>query len=165
MQARDLGMQGVDLLRQLRQRAFAPSFTEPVSGKSSPISRRSKVVLPAPLGPIRPMRSLRKMRVEKFSMITLSPQRLEMVRAVMASAPDCSAEPTSMVARPTGPICPLALPEATMPATPPRAADTRPSERPSLFRRISAANAAQCASIEAKMPKCRRKNRQGDIQH
>jgi hypothetical protein len=44
-----------------------------------------------------------------------------------------------------------------------RPSDIRPSERPSLFRRISAANAAQCASIEAKMPKCRRKNRQGDI--
>ena len=61
--------------------------------------------MPAPLGPIRPMRSLRKMRVEKFSMITRSPQRLEMLRAVMASAPDCSADPTSMVARPIGPIC------------------------------------------------------------
>ena len=43
--------------------------------------------------------------------------------------------------------------------------DTRPNERLSLFRRISAANAAQCASIEAKMPKCRRKNRQGGIRH
>ena len=48
---------------------LAPSFTEPVSGSSSPISMRSSVVLPAPLGPIRPMRSRRKMRVEKFSTI------------------------------------------------------------------------------------------------
>jgi hypothetical protein len=43
--------------------------------------------------------------------------------------------------------------------------DIRPSERLSLFRRISAANAAQCASIEAKMPKCRRKNGPGGIRH
>jgi hypothetical protein len=63
------------------------------------------------------MRSLPEIRVEKFSTITFSPQRLEMVRAVTASAPDCSAEATSMVARPTGPIGPLALPEAAMPAT------------------------------------------------
>jgi hypothetical protein len=46
-----------------------------------------------------------------------------------------------------------------------RLSDIRPSERPSLFRRISAANAAQCASIEAKMPKCRLKNRPDGIRH
>jgi hypothetical protein len=63
---------------------------------------------------------------------------------------------------------PLALPEARRPQPATgraRLSDTRPREWPSLFRRISAANAAQCASIEAKMPKCRRKNRQGDIRH
>jgi hypothetical protein len=54
---------------------------------------RKSVVLPAPLGPIRPMRSRRKMRVEKFSTMVRSAQRLEMLRAVMASAPDCSAVP------------------------------------------------------------------------
>src|SRR5215216_5503035 len=78
---------------------LAPSFTEPVSGSRSSINMRKSVVLPAPLGPIRPMRSRRKILVEKFSTMVRSPKRLEMLRAVMASAPDCSAVPTSMVAR------------------------------------------------------------------
>jgi hypothetical protein len=84
---------------------LAPSFTVPLSGSSSPISILRSVVLPAPLGPIRPMRSVRKMRIEKSRTIALSPKLLEMPRAVMASAPDCSAWPASMVARPVGPIC------------------------------------------------------------
>jgi hypothetical protein len=37
--------------------------------------------------------------------------------------------------------------------------------RPSLFRHIFASDAAHSASIEAKMPKCGRKNRQGNIRH
>jgi hypothetical protein len=46
-----------------------------------------------------------------------------------------------------------------------RLSDIQPGERPSLFRRISAANAAPSASIEAKMPKYGRKNRQGSIRY
>jgi hypothetical protein len=57
-----------------------------------------------------------------------------------------------------------ALTIAIRPATRARLPDPRRSE----CRRCFAAfrpRTPQCASIEAKMPKCRRKNRQGDIRY
>ena len=48
---------------------LVPSRTSPVSGASAPVSRLSKVVLPAPLGPMIPTRSPRIMRVEKLRTI------------------------------------------------------------------------------------------------
>ena len=45
---------------------FDPSRTDPVSGRSTPVSKLTSVVLPLPFGPTMPMRSPRWMRVEKW---------------------------------------------------------------------------------------------------
>ena len=44
---------------------FAPSLIVPASGASAPVSRLRSVVLPAPFGPTMPIRSPRRMRIEK----------------------------------------------------------------------------------------------------
>ncbi len=46
-----------------------PSFTVPLSGASAPVSIWISVVLPLPFGPTMPMRSPRRMRVEKLATI------------------------------------------------------------------------------------------------
>jgi hypothetical protein len=52
-------------LVEIGDSSLVPCFTSPASGDKRPSSRFSKVVLPEPLGPIRPMRSPRMIRVEK----------------------------------------------------------------------------------------------------
>ena len=53
------------------------SVTLPLSGAISPVSSLSKVVLPAPLGPTRPIRSPRWMRRVKSRMIGALAEALE----------------------------------------------------------------------------------------
>ena len=62
---RALGIELLALLIVVGDLHVGARRTSPASGAISPSSNRSSVVLPAPLGPMSPMRSPRMMRVEK----------------------------------------------------------------------------------------------------
>ncbi|MNI39889.1 hypothetical protein D3C73_940820 [compost metagenome] len=79
---------------------LVPALTSPFCGCSSPSSSFSSVVLPLPLGPIRPMRSPRRMVVEKSRTIVRSPKANEMSLMSMTFLPELTPWAASILTLP-----------------------------------------------------------------
>ncbi len=68
-----------------------PSLTSPPSGDNVPVSRRSRVVLPAPFGPTSPKRLPRSRRNDRSRTTGLSAKDFETASATIANFPDVAA--------------------------------------------------------------------------